>query len=193
MDPVKLRDLIAKSNPAMNFDEVALLLEALKDKKVKVVLEIGVHQGGSLTVWWRYFKPELTIGVDHNLDFLNKRVAAGDFGFMADNPPFCIQGDSRNPKTIREVEVLLDRQPVDLLAIDGGHEYETVKADHSNYSRFLAKDGVTVFHDIALTGAKWIAAGVEVARFWNEIIQGKKYQEFTVDKEGATGLGLLYA
>ena len=42
---------------------------------------------------------------------------------------FCIEGDSHNQETIEKLKARLGRATVDMLLIDGGHEYKHVKAD----------------------------------------------------------------
>lgn len=39
------------------------------------------------------------------------------------------------------------REPIELLFIDGAHEYEAVKADFENYEPLLLEGGVIAFHD----------------------------------------------
>ena len=39
-------------------------------------------------------------------------------------------------------------QPIDLLFIDGNHEYEAVLEDFANWSRFVRPGGVVAFHDV---------------------------------------------
>ncbi|MBM3822050.1 MAG: class I SAM-dependent methyltransferase [Verrucomicrobia bacterium] len=39
------------------------------------------------------------------------------------------------------------REPIELLFIDGAHEYEAVKADFENYEPWLMEGGVIAFHD----------------------------------------------
>lgn len=42
---------------------------------------------------------------------------------------------------------LVWNQSIDLLFIDGCHEYSQVKRDYLNFSRFVTKDGFIFFHD----------------------------------------------
>ncbi|MBN8650201.1 MAG: class I SAM-dependent methyltransferase [Cytophagales bacterium] len=53
-------------------------------------------------------------------------------------------------------------KPIDVLFIDGSHEYEDVKADFEAFYPFVKKDGVVAFHDIK---GKWEG----VIRFWREV------------------------
>ncbi len=40
------------------------------------------------------------------------------------------------------------RETINLLFIDGNHEYDEIKADWTQWSRHLAADATVVFHDI---------------------------------------------
>jgi predicted O-methyltransferase YrrM len=53
-------------------------------------------------------------------------------------------------------------KPIDILFIDGSHEYEDVKADFDAFYPFVKKNGIIAFHDIK---GKWDG----VIRFWAEV------------------------
>ena len=54
--------------------------------------------------------------------------------------------------------------PIDILFIDGSHEYDDVKADFHAFFPFVKKGGIIAFHDIK---GKWDG----VIRFWAEVQQ----------------------
>jgi hypothetical protein len=62
-------------------------------------------------------------------------------------------------------------RPVDILFIDGSHEYEDVKADFEAFYPYVKKGGISAFHDIK---GKWEG----VIRFWEEIRQGRVMTDF---------------
>jgi len=41
-------------------------------------------------------------------------------------------------------------KPIDILHIDGLHTYEAVKQDFTNWSPFVRKNGIILFHDVAI-------------------------------------------
>lgn len=67
--------------------------------------------------------------------------------------------------------------PIDVLFIDGSHEYEDVKADFNAFYPFVKKDGVIAFHDIK---GKWDG----VIRFWGEVQEPYLYDVGTVSSLG---------
>jgi predicted O-methyltransferase YrrM len=85
-----------------------------------------------------------------------------------------IKGDSRHPDTVEECA---KRGPYDVVMIDGGHQYETVKSDYEKYGPLAKK--LVVFHDINQPGVK---------RLWEEIGSG-----LSVSEHGSTmGYGVLF-
>ena len=52
--------------------------------------------------------------------------------------------------------------PIDILFIDGSHEYEDVKADFEAFFPLVKKGGIVAFHDIK---GKWTG----VIRYWDEV------------------------
>jgi len=55
--------------------------------------------------------------------------------------------------------------PIDILHIDGSHDYEHVKQDYEEWKGFVKKDGVILFHDVNAPEYK----GFGVRRFFDEI------------------------
>ncbi|MBL7849470.1 MAG: class I SAM-dependent methyltransferase [Cyclobacteriaceae bacterium] len=53
-------------------------------------------------------------------------------------------------------------RPIDILFIDGSHEYEDVKADFHAFYPHVKRNGIIAFHDIK---GKWDG----VIRYWNEV------------------------
>ena len=70
-------------------------------------------------------------------------------------------------------------QSIDVLFIDGSHEYNDVKADFEAFYPKVKKGGIIAFHDI-----KGMWQGV--TRFWNEI----KEQSLLNDFETVHTLGI---
>lgn len=71
---------------------------------------------------------------------------------------------------------------IDLLHVDGSHQYEAVKHDYQTWERKLSDRAVVLFHDIIVEGS-----GFGVHQFWREIAPGKPFFEFA----HGWGLGVL--
>jgi len=131
------------------------------ENEVKCIVEIGVHFGYSLFTFARDYPKATVIGIDnfcyhdsdearvhlerHVPDFKNIRILEGD--------SLKVAAGWRNP------EVYLD---IDMLHIDGGHDYQTCKDDFEAWSPFVMPGGVVLFHDV-------ISHENDVGRFLEEI------------------------
>lgn len=116
----------------------------------RAYLEIGARDGGSLYYFAHCLpKGSLIISVDlpngkwgNEKSFLrlkevHKRLS--DEGYETEN----IIGDSHSKKIIGKV----GNWPIDLLLIDGDHTPEALKKDIDNYTPFVKKGGLVMFHD----------------------------------------------
>jgi hypothetical protein len=110
--------------------------QRFKNKKI-VLLEIGVHKGGSLEMWKKYFGPECQfIGVDiHPLckQFEDERTKI--FIGSQDDREFL----GRLKKEIPKVDILID---------DGGHMMDQLKISFEELYDWVVDDGVYLAEDL---------------------------------------------
>jgi predicted O-methyltransferase YrrM len=161
--------------------EIQGLLEILRERPRRRILEIGTANGGSLFLIAHSAAPDARlISVD---------LPQGEFGggYPAWKVPLykafaqrgqhldLIRGDSHAPKTVDRVSRLLAGEMLDFLFIDGDHTYEGVRQDFESYSPLVRSGGLVGFHDIApplprvaQEGGPTLLVG-EVPRFWSEI------------------------
>lgn len=155
------------------------------------VIEIGSLGGETLWHWIKGASPGGTVvSVDLRVPESDGRHAAHKYGQDVLWPQWAAQAhvdlivfnaDSTRPETIARVKNTVGE--VDLLFIDGGHDYATVKADYSNYVPLVRQGGLIALHDIQ---------GIEdVARFWNEVKGANAWEECC--HPGGWGIGLFYA
>jgi predicted O-methyltransferase YrrM len=172
--------LVNECNPAMCRAEVVQLVLAIQDFDCDIILEIGVHAGGSLLLWRKLFNPSLLVGIDNDRLALSAAKKCQAYILAP-----CL---SQDVHTYADVVELLAGRLLDLLVIDGGHRLEEVQLDHDLYSRLLKPGGAIIFHDICAP----INDICQVGIFWNEIKTGYRYREFyRPEAHGSTGLGLL--
>src|SRR4030043_1537277 len=155
-------------------------MQVLKDEVEKlrpgqVYLEIGVAQGKSLTTAWYFSKPGVfTIGIDYfdphlRAEFMNMTV--GDFPnghHIIGEGSDCvfIHADVR---TVAEFWNI----PLNLLFIDGGHNYEDVRADTLEYTPHVVKGGTILLHDYDGCNAPGVPKWIDEYYPGAEILHGK--------------------
>jgi predicted O-methyltransferase YrrM len=175
--------------------EIKQLLELLRGRTIKTVLEIGTANGGTLFLFTRVAAPDATlISVD---------LPGGEFGegyarwrtplyrsFAIDRQAIHLfRADSHAPDTVATVREMLGGRSVDFLFIDGDHTYEGVKRDFEMYSPLVGSGGVIALHDIALHPP---SSGCEVERFWRELRSQYRVREFINNpQQGWAGIGVV--
>ncbi len=167
----------------------------IQERRPKAFLEIGTRNGGTFFVLCRLADPEAIV---ISLDLPGGRFGGGYTIFqvpvirrmkMARQKLHLVRADSHRLETQLRVTNALHSCQLDLLFIDGDHTYEGVKKDFDMYSPLVKKGGIVAFHDIVQVSD----AGVEVARFWNEVKSSYQHREIIEDpQQGWGGIGVLY-
>lgn len=112
-----------------------------------VVVEIGVRRGNQRAFYKELLNADY-IGIDINADF----TKGDDY----------ILGDSRKAETFKILAKRLKGRRIDLLFIDGNHNYQAVKKDWELYSPITSC--LVAIHDILWSGVK---------QFWAELCESK--------------------
>lgn len=182
--------------PGQVKEEILSLLKILKNKKPQAVLEIGTGNGGTFYLLARIASP--------NAALISVDLPGGSFGggypkckalfYKSFAGPkqkiYLLRADSAQKTTIDKVKEILDNSKLDLLFIDGDHTYQGVKRDFETYSKFVKKGGVIAFHDIV---PHPLGTGCEVNKFWKEVRQAFKSEEFVKSwDQGWGGIGVIY-
>jgi predicted O-methyltransferase YrrM len=172
-------------------EELNWLLEKVKALKPVRILEIGSLFGGTLWHWMQlagegakivsvdmmvaHDAPQYAKQLDGHLNLWQKWAAEKGIDLTI------IEGSSTHPDTIDRVRSLLSK--IDLLFIDGDHEYEYVKCDYTMYSPMVREGGLIVFHDIVSSPGQ-----VGVNKFWNELKLKHTTEEFSVGNNRGIGV-----
>jgi len=174
--------------------EIEQLLAVVKSHKVKVMLEIGTYNGGTLFLFSHVVNKDALI---ISVDFPDGLEGGGhgkwrDVLFKIFKLPaqhmFLVRGDSHKQDTLDKVNGILNGIEVDFIFIDGDHTYNGVKQDFQMYSPLLRKGGIIAFHDI-LERPKELHC--EVDRFWKEVKGMLQYETLEViDKNSDETLGI---
>lgn len=116
----------------------AMAAEIAKRFERPIVVNIGVSWGASLHCLVTGAPSAIPVAVDIDLDNrpVQNRGALSRVAFM---------GVDSNTYGLRF------KRPVHLLFVDGGHEYETIKADIEAWIPHIPTGGIVIFHDYAPT------------------------------------------
>ena len=152
---LELFDELMEDRPSQHYPEWQMFLEIcemyLKKHEIKnpIVVELGVYQNMQKKFWKQLFGAE-HIGIDASV-----RRSIPD-----------IHGNTHDSKTLETLKKKLNGKSIDILFIDAGHCYESVKKDFEMYSPLCNR--IVAFHDINLGRYKPIK-NREVWKFWDEL------------------------
>jgi hypothetical protein len=157
--PIAIAEAAVANGAVQKPRELAEFISLLIDLEPQVVVEIGVHVGGTLYAW-QQIAPTV-MGVDWAPD--------GPHVLELDGATVVL-GNSHETKTYMAVEKCLDGRAIDCLFIDGDHSYVGVRQDYKMYHSLVRPGGLIAFHDIAPILPEQInAEDIQIKRFWDEI------------------------
>ena len=168
--------------------DLAVLVKAIAPARV---LEIGVCEGGWLWCMEPFFAPGAQIiGIDNlsnpviRIDRLRSVIAR----LGKTHPTTLIEGASQTPEALTRVLELLDGKPLDVLHIDGGHDYPSALSDWERYAPLVRKGGLIAIHDIQ--GVKYREQ--EVDTLWAEIEADETLTTHVIShRETQMGIGVV--
>lgn len=181
-------------NPEQKKSEVIQLLDILKVRMPKRMLEIGTASGGTLFVFSQVLGGEAHI-ISLDLPFKELRVGYPPWrrelykSFAKDGQRIdLLQANSHTKEALESVKKALAGEKLDFLFIDGDHSYEGAKADYKMYAPLVRRGGMVAFHDVVKwPGRKqnpvrraWIGARAN-CKGWKEISHKK-----------GLGIGIIY-
>lgn len=144
-----------------------------------VVVEVGLDQGGTHMSWRFLFEQVVTLEID-----VNKCVK-----FLAtnrvDSKSKIICADSSDERTGEMLKKMF--KSVDLVFIDGDHQYSSVLCDYKCLGGLVRKGGIIAFHDTIGRHPSHLG----VVKFLKKLVQGKidgrKHNLTLISREG-TGI-----
>ncbi|MCA9335131.1 class I SAM-dependent methyltransferase [Candidatus Saccharibacteria bacterium] len=144
---------------------------------VKRIAEIGFNAGMS-SYAFLYANPDATV-VSFDLGEYDYGPPAKDI--IDEEFPGrheLIFGDST--KTVLEYHAAHPEEKFDLIFIDGGHDYETARADIRNMRKLAAENAIVVTDDLT----PWLAWGEGPHRAWTEAIEWGVIEQDEIVKDG---------
>lgn len=154
-------------------DEQLYLLELAKQvPEDGQIAEIGGEYSMSASIFCRGAKPSVSITT---IDLFPDRPEGNLLTIHLGNLEEAGYGGRTTAIQANSNEYEWTGGPLDLLFIDGGHEYEAVKADIRQFVKFVKVGGVVAFHDCACaTNVQPHSLHFEVTRAVSEWFWGTK-------------------
>jgi cephalosporin hydroxylase len=163
-------------------EEITALVDLLRTRSIKNVLEIGSESGGTFYLWCRLAamgglkisidKPD---GLSGSWSYVEPQALEERTALFKTWAPRVkvITGDSHDREIRYQVLRTLGMESFDLLFIDGDHSYAGVKKDWEDYKGLVRQGGLIIFHDIKDTECHR-NRGCFVAKFWAELVGDKQ-------------------
>lgn len=166
----QVEDLISNHKPKININgrtchhRVDILYGLTEFFSLKKYLEIGVHNGSSMSYVLQSNKNETCVGIDpfetlktvdpemthyQNIDKVTEEKTLNN---LNNNNKY-----NSNIKLIKKLSIdVLDEEisEINLLFIDGDHSYEAALNDYYKYSKYVKSGGFIVFDDLHISGVK---------------------------------------
>jgi predicted O-methyltransferase YrrM len=184
--------------PLQHEAEIVRFLHHAKSLSPTTICEIGTASGGTSFLLSRIARPGSTVVT---LDRERRPGLSAALAILGG--PDCritsLTADSHDQKTVKRVHDVLGSVPLDLLFIDGDHEYGGVRQDFESFRKLVRIGGVIAFHDIipdskSRGGPKTGGDAGGVPGFWQEVSRRypRSVQEIVErpDQDGC-GIGIL--
>ena len=176
-DKAEAKTLVKDIEGFLNNKEGSLLYDLAKDVKGKgVILEIGSFKGKS-TIWLSKGSEQgnriAVYAVDHHTGSPEHRKGKDElwtFDEFKRNIGDAGVSDLVTPIVRTSVEAASSfEEPIELLFIDGGHDYDSVKSDYHAWSSKVVEGGIIAFHDSEWPG---------VSQFLEELLKTQNNLKF---------------
>jgi predicted O-methyltransferase YrrM len=149
-------NIIKNINGRICHHKIVILHIICKLFRIETYLEIGVHNGSSMS----YIVSEEQTKKCYGIDLFDDTISRYSHDNLMLNNSYqnilnnninsqinLIKGNSFDKTTITELENKINKESVDLLFIDGDHTYEGIKNDFINYYKFVKKNGFIIIDD----------------------------------------------
>lgn len=145
----------------------------------RTVIEVGLDQGGTHMGWRQIFEKVVSIESDINkcVKFLGTN--------KVDSRSKIICADSSDENTGEMLKKMY--KSVDLVFIDGDHQYSSVFCDYKSLSPLVRQGGIVAFHDTIGRHPSHLGIVKFIKKLQNGEIDGKKHVLKLISKHG-TGI-----
>ena len=154
MNNKELEQHFRERKPQQCINAIRYILSKVREIKPQVYLEIGCRHLATLEIFESILPTKKEGGLAIGVDVVSRGWE--EFKDVRPLRGLCfIEGNSTQENTIKQVQLGLNGKEVDFLLIDGCHDYDVVKKDFENYSRFVRTGGLVAFHDTSPGDGPW--------------------------------------
>ena len=143
MSLIKLiNNSLTDKNTIHSYLDLYETLLSSKKYTAKNILEIGIHRGGSIKLWYDYFPNATIYGVDIN----NMNRILNE---LKNNKRICLCTSSNAYDVdFFETKLFNINTKFDMVLDDGPHTLESMKLFINLYSQLLCDDGILIIEDV---------------------------------------------
>ena len=172
----ELLDLMKEYDAEQRIEEIVWFYRAVEEIKPKVIVEIGIKEGGNLKILSTHLpKKGIVVGIDPREEIPWKMKDC-----LCESHHISL--NSHSEEAVSKLEEILDGKPIDVLFIDGDHSTEGMVADYNDYSPLVRKGGIIAVHDIFYLPT--------VTAAWEQVSKDKKKYE-SKHIQSSIGIGYL--
>lgn len=129
---------------ALSYREMATFLDIIPEQ-LDVIVEIGLGSGGT---HFRFSQiSNKVLSIEKNLSQCIATAALMKLMGYPENKSVFICSDTRSDEAKQELEKELGSKKIDLLFIDGSHQFKNVMADYYEYRHYVRDGGWIAFDD----------------------------------------------
>ena len=159
--------------------------------KPRVIYELGSYRGDSFFTFYHASK-SVDLSKIVAVDTWEGDHNTGNYG-AEPFQQFCAEMERLGDPRIEYARMLFDEcvekvpdSTIDLLHIDGAHDYDSVLNDFERWTPKLSKKGIMLFHDTAV-----FKEGFGVYKLWEELLE--RYPGRCFSTSYSNGLGVYFA
>lgn len=175
---------VVNERAVQNQRELTVALSLASMFSPVIYLEIGTYAGGTAWAFGHLPSVDLMMCIDSGPE----PDAAGRLANLPAEAHL-IQSQSEEYGTLARVKSILDHRGVDLLFIDGSHDYESVRSDWELYRPLVRPGGLVMFHD---TQPHHDRPEVEVHRLWAQLEADYQTVEIVGEPGTWAGIGVVF-
>ncbi len=176
MTDEELGVMFDKYQAEQRMPEVIWFYRHVEQIKPKVIVEIGIKEGGNLKVLSSHLdKDGLAVGIDWRTNEIPWKMDDSEC------PVEYINGDSHSPEVIEKLKAVLNGREIDVLFIDGDHSKEGMLRDFADYGPMVRTGGIIAVHDIYYL--------TEVAAAWKEVPGNQRFE--SEYNQSSIGIGFI--